>query len=114
MPDFLIAVRLEPAPKGRLPAWNGLLDVSDEHGLWSFSIGEGKLRPLPDGMLWGAFPDAAAALAALDAALAGAGDLLGYPVRARSRMACAVDGGRKSIAEFPVAQAEALLYLVSQ
>ncbi|HEX4095502.1 MAG TPA: hypothetical protein VHX64_02180 [Caulobacteraceae bacterium] len=113
MLDFLLAVRLEPEPKGRLSAWGGLLDVADEHGLWSFSLGADDLHRLPGGMLWGSFPDEAAALAALDAALASAGALLGYPVRARTRIACQAGAVGMGRADSAIAQAEALLYPVT-
>lgn len=111
MRDYLIACRLEPEPAGKLPAWGGLLDVADEHGLWSFRAGPEGLRPLPEGMLLGGFADEAAALAALDAALESASDLLGYPVRARGRVACPAGPGGLAARQIPFAEAQALLYL---
>ena len=108
MQGFLIAFRLEPAPSGRLPPWGGLLDTAEEHGLWNYILRPG-LHRLPEGLLWGRFEDEASALAALDSALSGASDLLGYPVRARGRLAWPTD--TLAEAEIPFAQAQALLYL---
>ena len=109
MQGFLIAYRLEPAPAGGLPPYGGLLDAAEEHGLWSLVWEAASARRLPDGRLWGRFEDARAALDAFDSALADASDLLGYPVRARGRLAWPAD----SIGEVenPFAQAKALLYL---
>ena len=109
MQGFLIAFRLEPAPAGRLPPGGGLLDAAEEHGLWSLVWGPAGARPLPEGRLWGRFADARAALDAFDTALATASDLLGYPVRARGRLAW--PAANLAEAENPFAQAEALLYL---
>ena len=114
MQSFLIVCRLEPAPDGKLPPWGGLLDVAEDHGLcWLAPDGDG-LRRLPEGTLWGRFERSAEALAALDAALADASRLLGYPVRAPRRIACPTEAAALSgfgDAEKPFAQAEALLYL---
>jgi hypothetical protein len=85
MPSFLIVCRLEPEPPGKLPPWGGLLDVVDEHGLYSLVIDRTGVRLLPEGMLGGRFVSPQAALAAFDEALVSASDLLGYPVRASSR-----------------------------
>ena len=109
MQGFLIAFRLDPAPPGRLPPGGGLLDTAEEHGLWSLVWDAAGARPLPEGRLWGRFESARAALAAFDAALAGASDLLGYPVRARGRLAWCADNLAEP--ENPFAQAQALLYL---
>ncbi len=108
MREILIACQLQAAPNGRLPPWGGLLDSAEEHGLMSFILGPDGGRPLAQGLLWGRFEDEAAALAAFDAALAGASELLGYQVRVHRRMACAAGG---EAPEFPFAQAEAPLYL---
>ena len=109
MPGFLIAFRLEPAPPGRLPPDGGLLDAAEEHGLWPLVWGAAGARRLPEDRLWGRFDSARAALQAFDSALADASDLLGYPVRARGRLAWATDNLAE--AENPFAQAKALLYL---
>jgi hypothetical protein len=103
MQPFLIACRLAPAPPGRLPPWGGLLDAADEEGLWSFSFGPEGVRPLPEGMLWGRFVDETAALRALDLALSGASELLGYPVRVRGRVACAAPSGGAVEQQIPIA-----------
>ena len=107
MQGFLIAFRLEPAPPGRLPPGGGLLDTAEEHGLWSLIWDPAGARRLPEDRLWGRFADARAALDAFDAALAAASDLLGYPVRARGRLAWPADDLAE--AENPFAQTEALL-----
>ncbi len=109
MQGFLIAFRLEPAPSGRLPPWGGLLDAAEEHGLWSVVWDASGARPLPEGRLWGRFANASSALDAFDSALSGASDLLGYPVRARGRLAWPADNLAE--AENTFAQAQALLYL---
>lgn len=108
MHPFLIACRLALGPPGKLPAWGGLLDAAEEQGLWSFSFGPEGVRPLPEGMLWGRFDDAATALKALELALAEASDLLGYPVRAQGRVACAL-APRDSLApQISIADSQAL------
>ena len=91
MQSYLIVCRLEPAPAGRLPPWGGVLDVADEHGLMSLAIDGTGVRLLPQGMLWGRFENADAALSALEAAIDGASDLLGYRITARGRAACPAD-----------------------
>ncbi len=88
MQSYLLVCRLDPAPPGKLPPWGGVLDVADEHGLLSLAIDGTGVRPLPQGMLWGRFETADAALAALDAAIDGASDLLGYRIIAHGRAAC--------------------------
>ena len=93
MQTYLLVCRLDPAPVGKLPPWGGLLDVADEHGLLAYAVDEGGLQALPPDMLWGRFETAAAALAALDASIAGASELLGYPIRARGRLACPTGAG---------------------
>jgi len=105
---FLIACRLAPGPPGKLLPWGGLLDVADECGLWGFSLGPEGVRPLPEGMLWGRFADETAALGALDLALSGAADLLGYPVRVRGRVACAAPLGGAVEPQIPVAGGRAV------
>ncbi len=93
MQSYLVVCRLDPAPLGKLPPWGGLLDVADEHGLLAYAIDEEGLRALPPDMLWGRFETPAAALAALDASIAGASELLGYPIQARGRLACPTAAG---------------------
>ena len=91
MQSYLVVCRLDPPPAGKLSPWGGLLDVADEHGLLAYAIGEDGVRALPSDMLWGRFDTAAAALAALDASIAGASELLGYPIQARGRLACPIE-----------------------
>ena len=91
MQSYLIVCRLDPAPPGKLPPWGGVLDVADEHGLMSLAIDGTGVRLLPQGMLWGRFKNAHAALKALEAAIDGASDLLGYRITARGRAACPAD-----------------------
>ena len=91
MQTFLVVCRLGPAPPGKLPPWGGVLDVADEHGLMSLTMDESGVRALPQGMLWGRFEDADGALAALEAALGGASELLGYGITARGRAAYPAD-----------------------
>jgi hypothetical protein len=110
--DILIACRLETGPKGQLPPWGGLLDAAEEHGLWSYLVAPGGAHRLPEGLLWGRFADEARALAAFDSALHEASWLLGYPVRATRRLACATAAATE--AENPVAPVKALLYLLSR
>ena len=98
MPAYLIVCRLGPAPPGKLPPWGGVLDVADEHGLIALAVDPPGVRALPQGMLWGRFEDADGALAALEAALDGASDLLGYRITARGRAACPVE---KALATSP-------------
>ena len=93
MQNYLVVCRLDPAPAGKLSPWGGLLDVADEHGLLAYAIDEAGVRALPPDMLWGRFETAAAALAALDASIAAASELLGYPLRARGRLACPIEAG---------------------
>ena len=112
MQSFLIAFRLEPAPPGRLPPYGGLLDAAEEHGLWSLAWDATGAQRLPEDRLWGRFEDAGAALGAFDSALATASDLLGYPLRARGRLAWPADNLAET--ENPIAQAQALLYLSHQ
>ncbi len=116
MKTILVAVRLDAAPRGKLPPWGGLLDTAEEVGLWSFAPGpDGGVRPLPPGLLWGRFEDEASALAALEDALEEASELLGYPVTARGRVAGALGSPQKNWGgEIPFAEAEALLYLSHQ
>ncbi len=115
MKSILVAVRLEPGPRGKLPPWGGLIDTAEEHGLLNLVAQPGGgLQPLPEGVLWGWFEDEAAALAALAAALADASDLLGYRVNARGRVACPVGAYEKIWREIPFAPAQALLYLSPQ
>ncbi len=112
MRDMLIACRLEAGAKGQLPPWGGLLDAAEEHGLWSYILSSGGAHRLPEGLLWGRFENEAQAISAFDAALAEASWLLGYPVRATRRLACAAGAGPQ--AEIPFAPAQALLYLLTQ
>ncbi len=91
MQSYLIVCRLDPAPPGKLAPWGGVLDVADEHGLLSLAIDRTGVRLLPQGMLWGRFENAKAALGALDATLEGASDLLGYRITARGCAACPAD-----------------------
>ena len=92
MQNFLVVCRLEPAPVGMLPPWGGLLDVADEHGLFSLIVEGADVRRLSEGMLWGRFDSADEALEALEASLASASALLGYPIRARGRAASPIEG----------------------
>jgi hypothetical protein len=78
---------LEPGPSGKLPADLGLLDAADKPDLSCLVPGAGAWRRLPEGVFCGKFPDGPAALAAFDAALAEASQLLGFPVQARRRLA---------------------------
>ncbi len=112
MPDLLIACTLQDPPSGRLPPWGGLLDAAEEHGLWNYIPRAGGVHRLPEGVLWGCFADEAAALAALNGALEGASELLGYRVRAHRRLACAAGEGAQ--VEFSIAEPDALLYLPYQ
>ncbi len=115
MKTILVAVRLEPGPRGKLPPWGGLIDTAEERGLLNLVVQPGGgLQQLPEGVLWGRFEDEPAALAALDAALADASDLLGYPLTARGRVACPVGAHEKNWREIPFDPAEALLYLSPQ
>ena len=115
MKTILVTVRLGPAPRGKLPPWGGLIDAAEEQGLWSFAPrAGGGARALPEGLLWGRFEDEAAALAALDVALAEASELLGYRVTTRGRVAGAMGARQKSWSENSFAQGQALLYLSYQ
>ena len=115
MKTFLVAVRLQPGPRGKLPPWGGLLDTAEEQGLWSFALrADGGAQALPEGLLWGRFEDEAAALAALDAALAEASELLGFRLTTQGRVAGAMGEPQKNWAEKPIAQGQALLYLSHQ
>ncbi len=115
MKTILVAVPLEPGPRGKLPPWGGLIDTAEEHGLWSLvPQAGGGLRALPEGLLWGRFEDEAAALTALAAALAEASELLGYRLAAPGRVACPVGSQEKNWGEISFAPAEALLYLSLQ
>ncbi len=49
------------------------------------------MRVLPEGVFWGRFETAEAALDALQATLDGASDLLGYRIGVRGRAACPAD-----------------------
>ena len=80
MHSYLIVFRLDPAPAGKLLPWGGVLDVADEHGLSFLTFDRTGVRLLPEGMLWGRFEDAVAALEAVEATLAAASELLGYRV----------------------------------
>ena len=91
MQGYLIVCRLDQPPPGSLPPWGGVLDVADEHGLLSLAIDRTGVRLLPEGMLWGRFENAEAALGALQAALDSASDFLGYRIGLRGRAACPAD-----------------------
>ena len=87
MPGYGIWFDLEPGPPEKLPAVFGLSEAAEEHGLSSIIRSRGGWRRLPQGVLGGSFPDVHAALEAFDCALHGASDLLGFPLRARRRLA---------------------------
>ena len=118
MPAYLIVCRLGPAPPGKLPPWGGVLDVADEHGLIALAVDPPGVRALPQGMLWGRFEDADGALAALEAALDGASDLLGYRITARGRARPAPSRRpwrrRRAGGQIPLAPPQAPLYLADR
>ena len=86
MEECLIICALGDPPPGALPAWGGLADCAEEHGLSCFRPHEDCLRPLPAGVLWGRFKGPDEALQAFDLAVEAASDLLGYPVAVSLRL----------------------------
>ena len=86
MEDCLIVCTLGDPPPGALPPWGGLVDSAEEQGLFWFRPDGEHLRRLPVGLLWGRFDDPSCALQAFDDAVAGASDLLGYPIPVERRM----------------------------
>ncbi len=91
MGAYLVRFELLPGPPDKLPLSVGFLEAAEELGLLWVVRDRGKVHALPDGMVWGEFPNALAALKTFRRAVAHASGLLGFEIASPRAVAAALD-----------------------
>jgi len=97
--SYLFNYDLQEGPPEKLSVFAGFLEAAEEHGLlWVLQDGQ-HVHRLPDGTVWGEFPNLSAAILAFERATEATSDLLGFPVRHRRRMVIALGESRLPLGE---------------